>query len=82
MKKLLLILFVILISTFCGCSDETEQIKLVNSGKQIEGVEDYAPTNDLERACSETVYYKVSNIEWQGEKGSRRLQFLRLIYQK
>ena len=69
MKKLLLILFVILISTFCGCSDETEQIKLVNSINQIDGLEDYAPTNDLAKAFSETVYYKVSNIEWQGEKG-------------
>lgn len=69
MKKFLLILFVILMITFCGCSDETEQIKLVDSVNQIEGMEDYAPANDLAKAFSESVYYEVSNIEWQGEKG-------------
>lgn len=68
MKKFLLILFVILMTTFCGCSDETEQIKLVDSVNQIEGMEDYTPANDLAKAFSESVYYEVSNIENHNEQ--------------
>lgn len=68
-KKIMLLFSIILVAIFSGCSNKNEQIKLVESKEQIQGLENYEPTGELAETFSENVTYEVSDISWNGDSG-------------
>lgn len=69
MKKMKLILLIILVVILSGCNHENEQVKLLDTIDQIQGMEDYEPSGTLSKSFSENVVYEVSDISWNGNSG-------------
>lgn len=69
MKKMKLILLIILVVILSGCKHENEQVKLLDTINQIQGMEDYEPSGTLSKSFSENVVYEVSDISWNGNSG-------------
>lgn len=69
MKKMKLILLIILVVILSGCKHENEQVKLLDTIDQIQGMEDYEPSGTLSKSFSENVVYEVSDISWNGNSG-------------
>lgn len=69
MKKMKLILLIILVVILSGCNHENEQVKLLDTIDQIQGMENYEPSGTLSKSFSENVVYEVSDISWNGNSG-------------
>lgn len=69
MKKVKLILLMIFVVILSGCNHENEQVKLLDTVEQIQGMENYEPSGDLQRSFSENVVYEVLDISWDGNSG-------------
>lgn len=69
MKRFIFILLMIFVVLLSGCNNKKEQVKLLDTIGQIQGMEDYAPSGILAEAFSETVVYEVSEISWNGDSG-------------
>lgn len=69
MRKSIVILSIILVATLSGCSRENEEVKLLDTIDQIQGLEDYEPSGVLAESFGKNVTYQVSNISWDGDSG-------------
>lgn len=69
MKKMKLILLMVLVVILSGCNHENEQVKLLDTVNQIQGMENYEPSGDLSRTFSENIVYEVADISWKGNSG-------------
>lgn len=69
MRKSIVILSIILVATLSGCSRENEEVKLLDTIDQIQGLEDYEPSGVLAESFSKNVTYQVSDISWDGDSG-------------
>ena len=69
MRKVNLILLMILVVILSGCNHKNEQVKLLDTVEQIQGMENYEPSSDLQRSFSENVVYEVLDISWDGNSG-------------
>lgn len=69
MKKAKLILSMILVVILSGCNHENEQVKLLDTVEQIQGMENYEPSGDMQRSFRENVVYEVLDISWDGKSG-------------
>lgn len=69
MKKIKLILLIILVVILSGCNHENDQVKLLDTVDQIQGMEDYEPSGTLSKLFIENVVYEVLDIAWSGDSG-------------
>lgn len=75
MKRKIIIFFLItLIVVISGCTDKKEQVRLLDSMDQIEGMEDYEPTGEVVKAFSKDIVYEISNISWNGNQGAAEVK--------
>ncbi len=74
MKKCVIVILVLFVSIFSGCSDNSGQVKLVDTLDKIEGMGNYVPTGTLAQSFSKNVYYEVSDIAWEDNVGVAKVK--------
>lgn len=70
----ILLLSIALLFSMVGCSNKSDPVKLTDTVKQIQGLEEYAPSGVLAESFSNDVIYEVTDISWSGETGTAEVK--------
>lgn len=70
-KKITVVLLLIgFILSMTGCDNDTNAVKLKDNIEQIQGIDDYSPSNELAKSFADGVLYEIKEITWEHDVGT------------